>query len=462
MQCFLFGGKLDKKIEKKFKAALESYAKLELDEVPVMLFDSTLFGSATDGFILTTPFTIGGSIFLLLANLPIPGYIEFMTGIFGDTWLRSLNSVANATFSILALIVLMAVTQIFTAREGCDANMATLLAVSTFLILIPPDFTTQGGETLYNIIPKEWTGSNGIITASIVALFTSYVFCYCIKNRWVIPLPSSIPRNILRAFDGIIPAVILFTVASVISGICHAFGATTLPELIFIMIQMPLQGLSDSIFGATVIVSLQSILFWFGIHGPNLTNGVVAPLVLANALDNQAMIDAGISLIGNPDAKIFTAQINDVFIKGGGTGATLGLLIASFLVSKSRQMKSITKIAVLPGIFNINEPLIFGIPIMFNPYLLVPFIIAPLVCLFITWFAISIGFMSPLGAIQAPWTMPTILSGFILDGWHGAAVQFVNLLATILIYFPFLKIQDREYLEEENEETEDLEDDSLV
>lgn len=415
-----------------------------------------------DGFIMTTPFTIVGSIFLLFANLPIPGYVEFITGIFGDTWLRSLNSVANATFSLLALIVLISITYIFVSREGCDANMAVLLALSTFFIFIPPDFTTAGGETLYNIIPKEWTGSNGIITAAIVAFLTSYIFCYCIKNRWVIPLPSSIPRNIVRSFDGMIPATILFTTAAIISGLLHAFGATTLPELIFKMIQVPLQGISDSIFGASVIVALQSCLFWFGIHGPNLTNGVVAPLVLANALDNQALIDVGMTLIGNPDAKIFTAQINDVFVKAGGCGATMGLIIASLISARSKQIKSITRIAILPGICNINEPLIFGIPIMFNPYLLAPFILAPLSNLFITWFAISSGFMSPLGAIQAPWTTPTILSGFILDGWHGATVQFINLVASTLIYFPFLKMQDRECLEEEMEETEELEDDSLV
>jgi len=224
-----------------------------------------------DGFIMTSPFTIVGSVFLLLANLPIPGYTEFVTEIFGETWLRSLNSVANATFSLLALIVLISITHIFVSREGCDANMAVVLSLSTFFIFVPPDFTTAGGETLYNIIPKEWTGSNGIITAAIVAFMTSYIFCYCIKHRWIIPLPSSIPRNVLRSFDGMIPALILFTIATTISGLLHAFGATTLPEVIFKMIQTPLQGISDSIFGASVIVALQSCLFWFGIHGPNLT-----------------------------------------------------------------------------------------------------------------------------------------------------------------------------------------------
>ncbi len=415
-----------------------------------------------DGFIMTTPFTIVGSLFLLLANLPIPGYADFVTGVFGDTFLRSLNSVANATFSILGLIVLIGITSIYVSREGCDAHMAVLLALSTFIILIPPDFNTPKGEHLTNIMTKEWVGTNGMVTAILVAFFTSYIFCYCIRKRWVISLPSSVPRNIVRAFDGIIPATILFTTAAIVSGLCHAFGATTFPALIFKMIQIPLQGISDSIGGATVIAILQSVLFWFGIHGPNLTNGVVSPLLLANAMDNQALIDAGVSLIGNPDAKTFTIQINTIFIKAGGCGATMGLLIASFITAKSRQIKTITRIATIPGIFNINEPLTFGIPIMFNPYLLAPYILAPLSNLFITWAAISTGFMSPLGALMVPWTTPQILSGFLLDGWHGSVVQILNITASTLIYLPFLRIQDRECLEEEMEEGEEFEDETLV
>ena len=415
-----------------------------------------------DGIILTTPFTIVGSIFLLLANLPIPGYSEFMTGIFGDTLFRSLNSVANATFSILALIVLGGITHIFVSREGCDSNVATLLALSTFVILIPPDFTTPNGEHLNSVMTKEWIGSNGMITAIIVALSTGYVFCYCMKNGWIIKLPSSVPRNVSRAFDGIVPAAIMFTAAAIISGLCHAFGETTFPALIFKMIQIPLQGISDSIFGASIITILQSVLFWFGIHGPNLTNGVVSPLLLANSMDNQALIDAGISLIGNPDAKIFTNQMNNEFTKAGGCGATMGLIIASLLIAKSKQIKTITKVAILPGLFNINEPLIFGIPIMFNPYLIAPYILAPLANLFIAWAAVATGFMAPMGALLIPWTTPTILSGFLLGGWQGVVVQLLGLIASTLIYLPFLRMQDRECLEEEMEEGEDLEDETLV
>jgi PTS system cellobiose-specific IIC component len=285
-----------------------------------------------------------------------------------------------------------------------------------------------------------------------VAFFVSYVFCYCEKNHLTIKMPDSVPSGVARAFEALIPGVILFTAASVVFGLCHYLGATTLPELLFKVIQTPLQSLSDTIGGGIVIVGLQSILFWAGVHGPNVVGGVVSPLLLANSLDNQAILDAGGQLLNNPAAHIITAQINDVFVKSGGCGLTLGLIIASLIVARSKQMSSLMRMATVPGLFNINEPIIFGLPIVFNPYLLVPFIIVPVVALLITYFAIAIGFMAPLSAVQVPWTTPPVIAGFLLSGWQGAVVQIINLAVATIIYLPFVKAQDKSLLAEEQEE----------
>ncbi len=280
-----------------------------------------------DGFIMTTPFTICGSVFLLIANLPIPGYGEFMASIFGNDWTAPFNAVAGGTFNVLALIVVVAITYKFVGNEGCDASMASILALSTLLILMPPSLVTENGQLVGDIIPKAWVGSNGVITAIIIAFFVSYVFCYCEKNNVGIKMPDSVPQGVARAFTALVPGMIFFTVASVLYGLCHYLGAITLPELIFKIIQTPLQGLSDTLAGGSIIVALQGILFWAGVHGPNVVGGVVSPLLIANSLDNQHLIDMGMSLINNPEAKIITAQVNDVFVKSGGCGLTLGLLL---------------------------------------------------------------------------------------------------------------------------------------
>lgn len=404
-----------------------------------------------DGFIMTTPFTICGSIFLLIGNLPIPGYPEFMASIFGAHWTDPLNAVAGATFSILALIVVLAVTYKYCEAEQCDAVMAAILSMSTFLILMPPSILTKGGETVGDVIPKAWVGSNGVITAILVSFIVSIVFCYCEKNKIGIKMPEAVPMGVARAFTALVPGMVLFTGAAILYGICHFAGATTVPELIFKVVQTPLQGLSDTLAGGVVIAGLQSVLFWAGIHGPNVVGGVVNPVLLANSLDNQALLDAGMQLVGNAQAKIITIQVTDVFIKSGGCGLTMGLLIASFLCAKSTQMKSITKLSLVPGIFNINEPVIFGLPIVFNPYLLVPFIFVPIVALFVTYAAIYTGFMAPLSAIQVPWTTPPVIAGLLLDGWQGGVIQLLNLVLATAIYFPFVRIQDKRFQAEENE-----------
>ena len=248
-----------------------------------------------DGFIMTTPFTICGSVFLLIANLPIPGYGEFMASIFGNDWTAPFNAVAGGTFNVLALIVVVAITYKFVGNEGCDASMASILALSTLLILMPPSLVTENGQLVGDIIPKAWVGSNGVITAIIIAFFVSYVFCYCEKNNVGIKMPDSVPQGVARAFTALVPGMIFFTVASVLYGLCHYLGAITLPELIFKIIQTPLQGLSDTLAGGSIIVALQGILFWAGVHGPNVVGGVVSPLLIAK---RKSALAAVLSSVG--------------------------------------------------------------------------------------------------------------------------------------------------------------------
>lgn len=408
-----------------------------------------------DGFIMTTPFTICGSLFLLIANLPIPGYPELMASMFGPHWTDPLNAVAGGTFNILGFIAVLAITYKYVEAEGCDAIMASILALAMFVIIMPASVAVDGGALAENVMPKLWAGSNGVITAILVAFFTSVVCCWCEKNHIGIKMPAAVPGGVARAFEALTPGVILFTTAAVVFGLCHFIGNTTLPELIFAVIQTPLQGLSDTIVGGTVFSMLMTVLFWAGIHGPNVVGGILNPLMIANSLDNQKILDAGMSLLGNPDAHILTIQITDTMMKPGGCGATFGLLIASYLVARSQQMKTITRLGTVPGLFNINEPIIFGLPIVFNPYMIVPFCLAQLAVMLIAYGAIAVGFMAPFSAIQVPWTTPPIIAGFLMNGWQGAVVQIAGLAAATAIYFPFVKAQDKAfYKEEQGEEVE--------
>lgn len=402
-----------------------------------------------DGFILTLPLTLVGSLFLLVANLPIAGYSDFMAAQLGSNWAAPLNQVAGSTFDILAILSVLGITYKYCEAENCDAITAALLSLAAFLIVTKGSVVAKSGEIVTGVIPKSWAGGNGVITAILMSLLVSWIFCYCEKNKIGIKMPAGVPEGVAKAFAALVPGFIIFTLAAFVYLICAVFAQLTFPEIIFKILQTPLQNLSDTLAGGIIIAGIQSVLFWAGIHGPNIVGGVMNPILTANALDNQHLLDAGVQLLGNSQAKIITVQVTDVFIKSGGCGATLGFLIAAFFAARSAQLKSISKLAFIPGLFNINEPIIFGLPIVFNPYFIVPFIGVPVLALVLTYAAISLGFMAPFSAVQVPWTTPAIIAGFLLAGWQGAVVQIVIVAMSAVVYYPFMKIQDNIYYKEE-------------
>lgn len=406
-----------------------------------------------DGFILTLPLTLVGSIFLLIANLPIAGYAEFMAGLFGADWAASLKQVSGATFDILAIISVLGISYKFAQAEKCDPITCSLLSLAAFLIITKASVTTKGGELVTGVIPKNWVGGDGVITAILVSLAVSYIFCYFIKNNIGIKMPAGVPDGVSRAFAALVPGFVIFTLAAVVFVICDKVAGMTFTEIIFKGLQTPMQNLSDTLVGGIVLSFIMCILFWAGIHGPNIVSGVMNPILTANAIENQRLLDSGIALLAGENAKIVTVQFTDVFIKLGGCGITLGFIIAMLIAAKSVQFKQMSKLSLVPGLFNINEPIIFGLPIVFNPYFIVPFIGVPILGVIITYVSIAIGFMMPFSAVQVPWTTPPLISGFLLGGWQGVVVQLVVIAASTLGYLPFMKIQDKIFVKEEQEES---------
>ena len=402
-----------------------------------------------DGFILTLPLTLVGSAFLLVACFPIAGWGALMSSIFGPDWAAPLFQVSSATFNILAILSVIGITYKYCEAEGCDAITAALLALAAFLTLIKGSVVAKSGEVVGGVIPGQWVGGNGVITAIIVALVSSWIFCYCEKHQIGLKMPEGVPTGVARAFAALVPGLFILLGACALYILCNVITNKTLPEMVFVLLQTPLQNLTDTLVGGIIIAGVQSILFWAGIHGPNIVGGVMNPILMANALDNQALLDAGQSLLSNPQAKIITQQDTDVFIKGGGCGLTMGFLIAAFLGAKSAQMKSISRLAFVPGLFNINEPIIFGLPIVFNPYFLIPFVGVPVLAIILTYFAIAVGFLTPFAAVQVPWTTPPVIAGFLLGGWQGAVVQLGTIVLSVVCYFPFVRMQDKIYYAEE-------------
>lgn len=405
-----------------------------------------------DGFVLTMPITLVGSLFLLIANLPFQNYGAFMAKNFGENWNIGLNQVSANTFDILAMVIAIGIGYAYATNEKVDGISCGILSFVSFLIVSASSTITESNEIVTGIIPRAWTGGNGVIAAILVGIFVGKIFCFFMKRNITIKMPAGVPVGVANSFAALIPGFVIILISMVVYQLCMMIANLSLTELIFKVLQTPMQNLTDTWVGGILIVLLMSVLFWAGLHGPNIIMGVMAPILTANSIANQGIVESGKALTMANGARVMTPQLIDNFVKFGGTGITLGLLIAALLAAKSKQMKEISKLSIVPGFFNINEPVIFGLPIVFNPIMLIPFILVPLIGLIITYGAITVGFLTPFNNVQVPWTTPPIISGFILGGFKGALIQVIILVLSVVIYFPFMKKQDQQNLLAEAEE----------
>ena len=429
-----------KKIEEIFEKVMPYFMKFA---------SSKPISAIKDGFILTMPATIIGSIFLLIGNFPINGWSDKMASIFGANWQTPLNQVSGATFDILALIAVFGIAYAYTRNEGHEAVPAGILGIISFLIVTNAFVVTEAGEVVGGVIPKAWTGGQGMICAIFIGLLVGFIYSLFLNKDIRIKMPESVPTGVSNAFTALIPGVVIGTGSMIIYVVCDAVKGISMTEIIYEILQIPMQSLSDSLIGIILIMFFISLLWWCGIHGPNVVMAIMSPILTANALDNQSIIDAGQALVAGDNAKIVTVQMVDIFGKFGGAGITLGFVIAGIIIAKSKQMKSISKLSLIPGVFNINEPVIFGLPIVFNPLMLIPFIIVPVLAVIMTYASIALGFIQPFTATQVPWTTPPIISGFLLSGWQGAVLQIAILAVAIVVYLPFMKMLDKEALKQE-------------
>ncbi|HEU6241168.1 TPA: PTS sugar transporter subunit IIC, partial [Streptococcus pneumoniae] len=292
-------------------------------------------------------------------------------------------------------------------------------------------------------ISKVWFGGQGIIGAIIIGLVVGSIYTFFIKRKIVIKMPEQVPQAIAKQFEAMIPAFVIFLSSMIVYILAKSLtNGGTFIEMIYSAIQVPLQGLTGSLYGAIGIAFFISFLWWFGVHGQSVVNGVVTALLLSNLDANKAMLASGNLSLEN-GAHIVTQQFLDSFLILSGSGITFGLVVAMLFAAKSKQYQALGKVAAFPAIFNVNEPVVFGFPIVMNPVMFVPFILVPVLAAVIVYGAIATGFMQPFSGVTLPWSTPAILSGFLVGGWQGVVTQLLVLAMSTMVYFPFFKIQDR-------------------
>ncbi len=406
-----------------------------------------------NGMLYTMPFTIVGSVFLLLANFPVPIISEWVTNSGLGVYF---NQAYGASFAIMAIFAVMGIAYSYVKAEGFEGLPAGMISLVIFLLTMSSDVTDpESGITIGNIIDKTWTGGQGMISAIFVGLFVGWGYVWFLKRDIRIKLPEQVPDNVANSFTALIPAAVLITAAMLIYILFDVVFHTTFVEWIYEVIQSPIQGVTDSLGGAVMLGFLVPFLWFFGVHGSTIVGGIMGPILQANSLANTQILDSGRELTVANGGHIVTQQFLDQFMTVTGAGMTIGVVMYMVFFSKSAQFKQLGRLSVAPAVFNINEPIIFAAPIVMNPIMAIPFILTPIVSGLITYFALYTGLVPLFTAVQVPWTTPPIISGFLVGGWQAALLQVFVLTVGFFIYLPFVKKIDELNYAQENDMTLD-------
>lgn len=398
---------------------------------------------------LAMPLLIIGAISLLIADFPISGYTDFMASIFGAKWDDFFLIPYHASMAIMTIFVILGIAYNLSLHYKQDGISTAVIALVCFFILTPftTSFTPEGSKAVYNVtsvIPLEWIGSKGLFVGMLVAIFVTEIVRFVYKKDWQIKMPKGVPPSVARAFSSLIPGAIAIFLFGVVRLIFVYTPYQTVHNLIFTVLQTPLTSLGDTL-GATLVANFFVSLFWiFGIAGSDVVQAIMNPIWISLSGDNLAAYANGAAL-----PHIITQQFNQIYLWVGGSGATLALCITLLTICKSQQCKKIGKLAILPGLFNINEPLTFGLPIVLNPIMIIPFILSPLALCLITYFSMATGLVPAPNGVLIPWTTPVIIGGFLVSGIRGAILQAVELVVSFFIYLPFIKMLDKKYCEQE-------------
>ncbi|WP_270996642.1 PTS sugar transporter subunit IIC [Listeria seeligeri] len=400
-----------------------------------------------DAFILVFPLIMAGSIITLInfAVLSPDGFIAkilFLGKIFPNLADAQaiFSPVMQGSTNIMAILIVFLVARNLAIFFKQDDLLCGLTAIGAFFIVYTP--YTVVDDVSYMTI--KFLGAQGLFVAIIVAIITGEVFSRLARSpRLMIKMPEQVPPAVARSFKVLIPVIIITILFTVINYLITLVAPEGLNDLVYTVIQAPLKDMGTNVFSVIIIGLVSNLLWVLGIHGPNTVAAIRDTIFTEPNLDNLSYVAQHGSAWGAPYPATW-AGLNDGFANYGGSGMTLGLLIAIFIASRRADYRDIAKLSIAPGIFNINEPVIFGLPIVLNPIMVIPFIITPAINTLIGYFFITTKLIPPV-AYQVPWTTPGPLIPFLGTGgnWLALLVGLLCLAVATVIYLPFVLVSNK-------------------
>lgn len=398
------------------------------------------------GIIATLPLTIVGSFFTILLNFPIESVAAFI-----EPYREVLDIPFRYTVGLLALYATFGIASSLAKSYKLDSLTAGILATMSFLITAAPPIrvleSVEGVIDAGRFINVANLGSGSLFGAIVTAILSVEIYRFFIVKNITIKMPDGVPPEVTNSFMALIPGGALLVLFWVIR---HIIGFDINGFLSNLL--MPLKDVlaGNSLFGGLLTVFLICFFWVLGIHGPAIMGPVIRPFWDISIAENMEVFQSSGNAHELPN--IFTEQFLQWFVWIGGAGTTLALVVL-FLFSKSNYLKQLGRLSILPGIFNINEPVIFGAPIVMNPILGIPFLVAPLITTTISYFATTTGIV-PMMAARLGFAIPAPIAAWMSTNWSVAAgiLVVVNFLITLAIYYPFFKVFEKQQLEREEEQ----------
>ena len=415
-----------------------------------------------DAFILSFPLTMAGSLMVLLNNVFLsadgfmfkilqfgkicPGIVKFQS-VFAP--------VVKGSADIFSILIVFLIARNLAKSLKGDDLLTGLTGISVYFIIYPDYFSNEG----VNYLTTRYTGAQGLFVAILVGLLVGELMSRLSNSdKLEIKMPEQVPPAVARSFKVLLPIIITTICFSVINYLVNMVAPGALHELIYNIIQTPLTKMSQSIFSVLILSFLSQSLWVMGIHGPN-TIAAIRDTMFSEAGNANLLYVANHATAWGAPYPITYSGLASAFSEYGGSGCTLGLIIAMLIFCKTKESKSIAKLSLAPGIFNINEMVIFGLPIVLNPIYIIPFILTPIVNIMIGYIAVMVLKIMPPVVIGIPWTTPGPLMPFLGTGGNITAliVGFICLAVSVLIYAPFVIAANKAAIvEAENEIAESI------
>ena len=406
-----------------------------LTPVAAKMQDMHLVSALSNAMQVNLPVVIVGSFACLLAFLDVGGWQSFLGA--NPQIMMVCMKIQSMTLSCFALYILLTLPYIYANRLGMKQSAAMVpLTVATYLLITPHD--------LYTAIRTEWLGHKGIISAILITWIVVNVTKFILDKKLYVKLPAGVPKFVEDGFAVLVPAVLLFVPAAIIENVVEATSIGTVHTVIYNILQIPFQAVGLSLIGQTLTETAATLCMFLGLHA-NTVIGIVEPLRMAAAAENLANWTAGLPL-----QNIACYGFTNLSLIGAG-GSCLSATLAFLLFSKSKRYQSVARIAAVPGLFGIGEPILFGLPIMLNPTAFIPFMVVVIFNQIFAYAAIGLGLVGKFTGTIVHWTVPPILNMILGSSTPVRAIicQIIIILINLAIWYPFVKIMDKEALAEE-------------